>query len=56
MTSAAVSQNPAGGTAKTNAFKTIAVNFIIAFAGYWAYQASKEGYQSYKANKAVKTT
>jgi hypothetical protein len=46
----APASNPASkGTAKGNALKTFAVNFILAFAGYVTYQAGKEYYQNRKA-------
>ena len=41
------------GTAKGNALKTFAVNFIIAFSAYWVYNAGKGWYQSRKAAKVI---
>lgn len=46
--------NTSGSPAKGNALKTIGVNFLIAFAGYWAFAASSEWYENYKATKVIK--
>ncbi len=43
---APVTNTNTAGTAKGNAVKTFAVNFIIAFAGYWAFQSGKEWYNN----------
>lgn len=44
----------AAGTAKGNALKTFAVNFMLAFAGYVSYTAAKEWYQNRPTTKTTK--
>jgi len=46
--------NPTGNTTKGNALKTFAVNFIIAFSAYVAYNGAKEWYQARQSAKASK--
>lgn len=47
----AAASNSGSGTAKGDALKTFAVNFIIAFSAYWAYNGLKEWSQSRETAK-----
>lgn len=54
MNAPATPATPESGTAKGNALKTFAVNFIIAFGAYWTYSAGKEWYQARQTAKTTK--